>query len=73
MFDDGWTLLRGYRNVRGEIDGLLLGSGGLVAIECNHVPYTVHCPVRRLVGVQVQPMGQRTQTGPVDRRRRSIA
>ena len=31
--DDEWLLLRGYCNSRGEIDALLLGPGGLFAIE----------------------------------------
>jgi len=29
VLDDDWTLLRGYRNRRGEIDQLLLGPRGL--------------------------------------------
>jgi hypothetical protein len=40
---DDWTLFRGYRNRRGEIDHLLLGPGGLVAIEGKHRNATVHC------------------------------
>jgi hypothetical protein len=41
--DAQWTLLRGYRNRGGEIDHLLLGPGGLVAIEGKHRNATVHC------------------------------
>ena len=41
-FDDEWTLLRGYRNRRGEIDHLLLGPVGLVAIEVKHRNATVY-------------------------------
>jgi hypothetical protein len=40
---DDWTLLRGYRNRRGEIDHLLLGPRGLFAIESKHRNATVHC------------------------------
>src|SRR5580704_7619585 len=40
--DDDWTLLRGYRNRRGEIDHLLLGPGGLFAIEVKNLNATVH-------------------------------
>jgi len=40
---DDWVLLRGYRNSRGEIDHLLLGSRGLFAIEGKHRNATVHC------------------------------
>jgi hypothetical protein len=34
---DDWTLVKGYRNRRGEIDYLLLGPGGLFAIEVKYV------------------------------------
>ncbi len=39
---DDWTLIRGYRNRRGEIDHLLLGPKGLFAIEVKNVNATVH-------------------------------
>src|SRR5271165_1254085 len=39
---DDWTLLHGYRNRRGEIDQLLLGPGGLFAIEVKNLNATVH-------------------------------
>lgn len=38
-----WTLLRGYRNRRGEIDHLLIGPCGIIAIEGKHLNATVHC------------------------------
>src|SRR6266700_3545662 len=37
-----WTLLRGYRNRRGEIDHLLLGPRGLFAIEVKNLNAAVH-------------------------------
>lgn len=40
---DEWVLMRGYCNRRGEIDHLLLGPPGLVAIESKHLNATVHC------------------------------
>ncbi len=43
VLGDDWTLLRGYRNRRGEIDHLLLGPRGLVAIEVKYHNGTVHC------------------------------
>ncbi len=43
VLDDDWTLIRGYRNRRGEIDHLLLGPRGLLAIEGKHRNATVHC------------------------------
>jgi hypothetical protein len=38
-----WTLVRGYRNRRGEIDHLLLGPRGLYAIEVKNQNATVDC------------------------------
>jgi hypothetical protein len=35
--DDGWVLVKGYGNRRGEIDYLVLGPGGLFAIEVKYV------------------------------------
>jgi hypothetical protein len=43
VLNDEWTLIRGYRNSRGEIDHLLLGPGGLIAIEGKHCNALVHC------------------------------
>jgi hypothetical protein len=40
---DDWTLLRGYKNRRGEIDHILLGPSGLVAVEVKHRNGRVHC------------------------------
>jgi Holliday junction resolvase-like predicted endonuclease len=40
---DDWVLMRGYQNKLGEIDHLLFGPGGLVAIEVKNINGTVHC------------------------------
>jgi hypothetical protein len=40
---DDWTLLRGYRNRRGEIDLVLVGPRGLFAIEVKYYNGTVGC------------------------------
>jgi hypothetical protein len=40
---DDWVLMRGYSNRLGEIDHLLFGPGGLVAIEVKNINGTVHC------------------------------
>ena len=40
---DDWVLLRGYKNTCGEIDHLLLGPKGLVAVEVKNINGTVHC------------------------------
>jgi nuclease-like protein len=42
LLDDSWTLLRGYRNRRGEIDHVLLGPRGLFAMEVKNLNATVH-------------------------------
>lgn len=41
--DDGWILFRGYRNRRGEIDHLLLGPVGVIAVEVKYRNATVSC------------------------------
>ena len=41
VLNDDWTLLRGYRNRRGEIDHVLLGPKGLFAIEVKNINATV--------------------------------
>jgi hypothetical protein len=43
VLDDQWTLLRGYRNRRGEIDHVLVGPRGLFAIEVKNQNATVDC------------------------------
>jgi hypothetical protein len=40
--DGDWVLFRGYRNRRGEIDGLLLGPAGLFAYEVKYHNATVY-------------------------------
>jgi hypothetical protein len=40
---DEWVLLRGYRNRRGEIDHLVLGPGGLLAIEVKNRNGVISC------------------------------
>ncbi|WP_243788738.1 nuclease-related domain-containing protein [Saccharopolyspora gloriosae] len=39
---DDWTLFRGYRNGRGEVDHLVVGPGGVWAIEVKNHPGRVH-------------------------------
>jgi hypothetical protein len=39
--NDDWLLFRGYRNRKGEIDQVLVGPGGLVAIEVKNYNATV--------------------------------
>jgi Nuclease-related domain len=41
--DDEWVLFRGYKNRRGEVDHLLVGPQGLIAIEGKHRSVTASC------------------------------
>jgi len=43
QFDDRWTLLQGYHNPLGEIDQILVGPGGVHAIEVKYKNGVVHC------------------------------
>jgi len=43
QFDDRWTLLQGYHNPLGEIDQILVGPGGVHAIEVKYKNGFVHC------------------------------
>ena len=42
VLGDDWTMFRGYRNPGGEIDQVLVGPSGVVAIEVKHVNGKVH-------------------------------
>lgn len=41
-FGDDWVLFRGYKNRRGEVNSVLLGPGGLFAMEVKNRNATVH-------------------------------
>lgn len=60
---DEWTLLRGYRNRRGEIDHLLLGPGGLVAIESKYRNAAVSCDGDRWWFSEYDNYGNRVRGG----------
>lgn len=40
---DDWTLVSGYRNSKGEIDQVLIGSRGVFAIEIKFINGVIHC------------------------------
>jgi hypothetical protein len=70
--DDDWTLLRGYRNRRGEIDQLLLGPRGLFAIEVKNLNATVHVDGDRWRADKYDNYGNLVERRPVaDRMGRS--
>lgn len=41
--NDEWSLLKGYKNPKGEIDEVLVGPGGICAIEVKNLKGTVSC------------------------------
>lgn len=43
QLSDEWTLISGYRNAKGEIDQLLIGPSGVMAIEVKAINGVVHC------------------------------
>jgi hypothetical protein len=67
--DDDWTLLRGYRNRRGEIDHLLLGPRGLFAIEVKNINATVHIDGDRWRADKYDNYGNLVEQHPVEDRR----
>ena len=70
--DDDWTLLRGYRNRRGEIDQLLLGQRGLFAIEVKNLNATVHVDGDRWRADKYDNYGNMVERRPIaDRMGRS--
>src|SRR5580658_503995 len=59
--NDDWVLVRGYRNHRGEIDHVLLGPRGLVAIEVKYINGTVHCDGDRWRVVKFDKYGNQVE------------
>jgi Nuclease-related domain len=66
---DDWTLLRGYRNRRGEIDHLLLGPRGLFAIEVKNINATVHIDGDRWQADKYDNYGNLVEQRPIEDRR----
>jgi len=72
VLDDDWTLLRGYRNRRGEIDHLLLGPRGLFAIEVKNLNATVHVDADSWQADKYDKYGNLVEQRPIaDRKGRS--
>ena len=70
--NDDWTLLRGYRNRRGEIDHLLLGPRGLFAIEVKNLNATVYVDGERWRADKYDNYGNLVEQHPIaDRKGRS--
>jgi hypothetical protein len=67
--DDTWVLIKGYRNRRGEIDYLLLGPGGLFAIEVKYVNGTFRITRDKWRYVKYDNYGNQVEEGAVQDRR----
>ena len=68
---NAWVLVKGYRNRRGEIDYLLLGPGGLFAIEVKYVNGTFAITRERWRYARYDNYGNRKADGVLqDARRR---
>jgi hypothetical protein len=68
---DAWALVKGYRNRRGEIDYLLLGPGGMFAIEVKYVNGTFAITRERWRYVRYDNYGNQVGEGLLqDARRR---
>lgn len=42
ILDDDWVMLKGYKNPKGEIDQILVGPGGVTAIEIKNYTGVMH-------------------------------
>ena len=72
VLSDDWVLVRGYCNRLGEIDHLLLGPPGLIAIESKHLGATVSCDGDDWHYRKFDRSGSLVEQGPIaDRRGRS--
>ena len=67
--DDDWTLLRGYRNRRGEIDHLLLGPAGLFAIEVKNINATIYIDGDRWRADKYDNYGNLVEQRPIEDRK----
>jgi nuclease-like protein len=66
VLGDEWLLFRGYCNRRGEIDLLLLGPPGLVAIEVKNLNATVSCDGDRWSFVKFDRYGNAVNRGVIE-------
>ena len=63
-----WTLLKGYQNHKGDIDYLVIGPVGVLALACQHLSGTIICTKDRWMRQKYDPKGAPvTQVPIVDR------
>jgi hypothetical protein len=63
--DDRWVLYRGYMNARGEVDGVLVGPGGVVAIEVKTYTGIISADGDQWRRQKVDNYGNPRERGPV--------
>lgn len=63
ILSDDWTLLTGYRNPRGEIDQLLVGPEGILAIESKFTKGRIFCDGDTWWRDKYNKYGKRVGTG----------
>jgi hypothetical protein len=65
VLGDEWVLFRGYRNRRGEIDHLLVGPGGLFAVEVKYRNATVYVRGDDWQFVKFDSWGNKVEQGQI--------
>lgn len=63
-----WTLMKGYQNHKGEIDYLLIGPVGMLALACQHVSGTIICNMDRWMRQKYDPKGAPVTQVPIQDR-----
>ncbi len=60
-----WTLLKGYQNQKGDIDYLLIGPVGILALACQHLSGTIICTNDRWMRQKYDPKGTPATQVPI--------
>ncbi len=60
-----WTLIKGYRNRKGEIDYLLVSPVGILAIQCKHLSGTIVCTEDHWIRQKYDPSGKPVTQIPI--------
>lgn len=60
-----WTLLKGYQNEKGDIDYLLIGPVGVLALKCQHLSGTIICTKDRWIRQKYDPKGAPVTQVPI--------
>lgn len=60
-----WTLMKGYQNHKGDIDYLLIGPVGILALQCQYLSGTIICTKDRWIRQKYDPKGTPTTQVPI--------